>query len=98
VIYAFRSPIHSHIARKRDEVRSMRLMDVGGIAKSTEDVLRSHDVALDAVPVDGDPMPGVHMVYMYVNGSDPAVSRARERYGGTKAGRTDCACNRYARL
>ena len=29
-----------------------------------------------------DPLPGVHMVYMYVNGSDPAVAIPRHKAGG----------------
>ena len=29
-----------------------------------------------------DPMPNVHMVYMYANGSDPAIIKSKSKYGG----------------
>ena len=33
-----------------------------------------------------DPMPGVHIVYMYVNGSDPTASSQRQSLGGPAKG------------
>ncbi len=41
---------------------------------------------------DVDPLPGVHMVYMYANGSDPGISLARERFGGPRGGACFCRC------
>jgi hypothetical protein len=35
---------------------------------------------------DYDPLPGVHMVYMYANGSDPRLAGPREMFGGPKGG------------
>jgi hypothetical protein len=40
-----------------------------------------------------DPMPGVHMVYMYVNGSDPGVAIPRAKFGGSATGEeVSCVC------
>ena len=48
--------------------------------------------------VSDDPMPGVHMVYMYVNGSDPKVSQQRRKYGGSAKGRSlDMAVTKHER-
>lgn len=47
-------------------------------------------------PNGPDPMPGVHMVYMYANGSDPAVARAREEFGGSATRTFSTAAGCYA--
>jgi hypothetical protein len=95
LIYALRPPIHKYNGGKLEKMAPSRLMEVGGIARTSEDILRAHDAALDVIPVEEDPLPAVHMVYMYVNGSDPAVATARERYGGTKSGKRG-SDNRYS--
>ena len=38
-----------------------------------------------------NPLPGVHMVYMYANGTDPAVSGPRAQFGGPVSGKTSSA-------
>jgi hypothetical protein len=35
---------------------------------------------------DVDPMPNIHMVYMYANGTDPGITTARARFGGPVKG------------
>jgi hypothetical protein len=37
-----------------------------------------------------DPLPGVHMVYMYANGSDPGISGPRAEFGGPSNGEHHC--------
>ncbi len=37
-------------------------------------------------PTDVDPLPGVHMVYMYANGSDPGIASVKPQYGGPSVG------------
>ena len=45
-----------------------------------------------ASPEPVDPMPGVHMVYFYVNGSDPRVAGPRLKAGGPKSTWRCCFC------
>jgi hypothetical protein len=33
-----------------------------------------------------DPLPNIHMVYMYANGTDPGITNARARFGGPVKG------------
>lgn len=47
---------------------------------------------------DQDPLPGVHMVYMYANGSDPVLGQARFAFSGSDRGEFGLVCVRSARL
>lgn len=38
-------------------------------------------------PSDVDPLPGVHMVYLYANGSDPGIALRKPLFGGRAGGK-----------
>ena len=41
-----------------------------------------------------DPLPGVHMVYMYANGSDPAIAMKKPLFGGAAGGASPLVATR----
>lgn len=66
-----------------------------GVGAAREDVIqptrptlrRQHARSRPAqppLPMGEDPLPGVHMVYMYANGSDPGIAGPRAAFGGAR--------------
>ena len=54
--------------------------------ETREGLLHRHDAEVYEPLTDANPLPGVQMVYMYVNGSDPGVAGPRAFYGGSTSG------------
>ena len=67
-------------------LRLERHLSLTAPPETTEGLLQRHESEVYEKLTDANPLPGVQMVYMYVNGSDPNVSAARARFGGTVSG------------
>ena len=67
------------------------------VDEAAKRVQQLRDAAAAAPPpshYDKDPLPGVHMVYMYANGSDPAIAMRKPLYGGASGGGAEnAACS-----
>ena len=62
------------------------LVEEAGHAQHTATKQEVTGAAAESRSKTVDPMPGVHMVYMYVNGSDPAIVNGRVKAGGSAKG------------